>query len=134
VSQKHQNVIRIIATTTGVLSLFWGLFIAFYSFVDPVGPMFSIFAIPFVLLSLVLGYKGWLILKLYGTLFVLSWCVAYWTAHNIEGKAAEVKSLKPFNEDIFIKCSNTMFKNMKENQNQLTLQQQADFDKCMNQE
>lgn len=83
---QHQNTIRIVATITGVLSVFWGLLIALLSFVDPVVVMLSIIAYPFALLSLVFGYKGWLIFKLYVVLCVLSWCVAFWTVHN-KGKA-----------------------------------------------
>jgi hypothetical protein len=101
--QAHQNTIQVIATALGVLSVFWGLLVVLFSLVDPIAPMFAYFAIPFILLSLVFGCKGWLMVKLFGALFILSHCLAFWTIHDIESKATVVKSSEPFNEDVFIR-------------------------------
>jgi len=133
VSLKHQNAIEVIATIIGILSLLWGLFFVVLSLVDPVAPMIFLFAVPFVLLSLALAHKGWLIFKLYGALFVLSLSVAYWTVHDIEGKATLIDSSEPFKEDVFIKCSEAMFENMQDVNRELTLQQHTDFKECMKQ-
>jgi predicted membrane protein len=130
--QYKKNIIGIVATIIGVFSLFLSLLVTVFSFVDPVGLMYAYFAIPFVLFSLVFSNRGWLITKLFAILFILSHCVAFWTIRDIEEKSNVVKYSKSFNEDTFIKCSETMFKGMNGNQKQLTSKQQSNFDNCLN--
>lgn len=128
---KLADLLRVVATIIGVLSLFWGMLVSFFSLVDPVGPLYAYFTIPFVLFSLAFSNQGWLITKLFAAVFVLSHCVAFWTIRNIEGKQSDIEYSQRFNEDAFIKCSDTMFKGMKDNQKQLSLQQQSNFDSCL---
>ena len=128
--QKYQKTITAIATTLGVLSLLWSLWVTLYSFIDPVGPMFLYFTIPFVFVSFLFSHHGRLIVKIFCALFVLSHCLAFWTVNQIQDQSSQIEPVKA---GIFIQCSNAMFEGVIDKQIQLTPQQKSDFSVCVNQ-
>ncbi len=93
-------IIPIVGTIFGILSILWGAWVVLFSLVDPVGPMYVYFAVPFALFSL-RGYKGSLMLKVFAGLFALSHCAALWAVYDIEKNVSTVEYPAALNQEAF---------------------------------
>ncbi|MCK5898753.1 MAG: hypothetical protein KAG06_06755 [Methylococcales bacterium] len=103
------------------------------SAVDPIAPMFLYFTIPVVLLLFALSDDGVLIGKIFIVLFALSHLVAYLSFKDAQKNSTMMHDSTPFNQNVFIKCSNAMFKAVNSETKNLMIEQKINFDRCLKQ-